>query len=160
MNKLIGRVLGFLTILSFVGVISAVMVQIMSRYLPYNAAWTEEITRYFFIFTVCFGAPLGLLKGEYINVDIIVSRIPLFIRKYYEIGIFLLIFILNIVLIIEGVKFTQIGHSQMSATMGFPMSYIHVGFVILGVFLAYYSIVQIVRILKNQYNFEQGYEEE
>lgn len=160
MNKLIERILGILTIISFIGVICAVTVQIMSRYLPYTAVWTEEITRYFFIFTICFGAPLGIIRGEYINVDVIISRIPIFIRKYYEIGIYLLILVLNIVLVIEGYKFTIIGHSQLSATMGFPMSYIHVGFIIMGAFVSYYSMVQIIRILKNQYNFEQSYEEE
>lgn len=160
MTKLIERLLGFLTIVSFIGVISAVVVQIMARYLPYNAVWTEELTRYFFIFTICFGAPLGLLKGEYINVDVILKRIPLKIRKYYEIVIYLLILALSVVLVMEGLTFTEIGANQLSATMNFPMSYIHAGFVILGVFLAYFSTIQIIRLLKNQYNFEQGYEEE
>lgn len=160
MSKLIERILGLLTILSFTGVIVAVTIQIMSRYLPYTAVWTEEITRYFFIYTICFGAPLGLMRKEYINVDVIVARFPLGFRKYYEITIYLLIFLLNIVIVKEGITFTKIGAIQMSATMPFPMSYIHVGFVILGVFLAFFSVIQIINILANKYDFSQGYEEE
>lgn len=156
MSKLIERILSFLTIISFTGVIIAVVIQIMSRYLPYTAVWTEELTRYFFIYTICFGAPVGLLKKEYINVDVIVSRFPLGFRKYYEIFVYLLIFLLSLVIIKEGILFTEIGARQMSATMPFPMSYIHFGFVILGVFLAFFSIVQIILILKNQYEFNQG----
>ncbi|MEC5424532.1 TRAP transporter small permease [Virgibacillus sp. C22-A2] len=160
MNKLIERVLSILTIISFTGVIGAVVVQIMSRYLPYSAVWTEEVTRYLFIYTICFGAPLGLLRGEYINVDVLITKFPAVLRKYYEIVIYVLILALNIVVIFQGYNFTLIGQSQKSATMGFPMSIIHFGFVIMGVFLSYYSLVQILRILKNQYNFDPGYEEE
>ena len=156
MSKLIERILSILTIISFTGVIVAVVIQIMSRYLPYTAVWTEEITRYFFIYTICFGAPLGLLKREYINVDVIVSRFPLGFRKYYEVVIYLLIFLLNIIIIKEGIGFTSIGANQMSATMPFAMSYIHFGFVILGVFLAFFCIIQIINIFKNQYDFNQG----
>lgn len=160
MSKLIERILSILTIISFTGVIVAVVIQIMSRYLPYTAVWTEEITRYFFIYTICFGAPLGLLKREYINVDVIVSRFPLGFRKYYEVVIYLLIFLLNIIIIKEGIGFTSIGANQMSATMPFAMSYIHFGFVILGVFLAFFCIIQIINIFKNQYDFNQGSGEE
>lgn len=160
MSKLIERILSFLTIISFTGVIVSVVIQIMSRYLPYTAVWTEELTRYFFIYTICFGAPIGLLKREYINVDVIISRFPLGFRKYYEVFIYLLVFLLNVVIVKEGIVFTEIGENQMSATMPFPMSYVHAGFVILGVFLAFFCIIQIIQIVKNQYDFNQGNEGE
>lgn len=159
MNKLLFRFLSILTVIGFLGVMGSVIVQIMSRYLPYTASWTEELTRYFFLFTICIGGSLGVLKGEYIDVDVIVSRIPMFIRKYYEIGIYILILILNVVIIKEGYTFTMVGKNQSSATMGFSMAYVHFGFVILGVFSSYYSIVQIVRILRNRYDFDKYGEE-
>ncbi|PWW20541.1 TRAP-type C4-dicarboxylate transport system permease small subunit [Cytobacillus oceanisediminis] len=147
------RLLAFLTVFSFSGVIIVVTIQIMSRYLPYTAIWTEELTRYLFIYAICFGAPLALLRGEFINVDIILTRMSHGFRRFYEIGIYILIFALSAVLVKEGWFFIQLGKTQTSATMPFQMSAIHAAILIMSLFLLLYSIVKIIRLIRNEEDF-------
>lgn len=157
MGKIIERVLGLLTVLSFAGVIITVTIQIMSRYLPYTAIWTEELTRYFFLYAICFGAPLALLRNEFINVDLILTKMSNSFRRYYEIVIYVAILLLSAVMIIEGYRFTLIGHSQTSATMPFQMSFIHASILIMSVFLVVYSIVKIVQLIRNEQDYSQDF---
>ncbi|MBU8730618.1 TRAP transporter small permease [Cytobacillus oceanisediminis] len=147
------RILAFLTVISFSGVIIVVTIQIMSRYLPYTAIWTEELTRYLFIYSICFGAPLALLRGEFINVDLILTKMSHAFRRYYEMGIYLLIILLSGVLVKEGWFFTQLGENQTSATMPFQMSVIHAAIFIMSAFLLLYSIVKIIRLIRNEEDF-------
>ncbi|TQR18259.1 TRAP transporter small permease [Psychrobacillus soli] len=157
MGKIIERILGLLTVLSFAGVIITVTIQIMSRYLPYTAIWTEELTRYFFLYAICFGAPLALLRNEFINVDLILNRMSNAFRRYYEIVIYIAILLLCAVMIYEGYRFTLIGHSQTSATMPFQMSFIHAAILIMSMFLAVYSVVKIVHLIRNEQDYSQDF---
>ncbi|MGD6855717.1 TRAP transporter small permease [Bacillus infantis] len=147
------RALSFLTVASFSGVIIVVMIQIMSRYLPYTAIWTEELTRYLFLYAICFGAPLALLRGEFINVDLIFAKMSHNVRRFYEVFIYLLILFLGAILVKEGWFFYQLGKNQTSATMPFQMSAIHASILIMSIFLVLYSIVKIIRLIRNKEDF-------
>jgi TRAP-type transport system small permease protein len=157
MGKILERILGLLTVLCFAGVIIVVTIQIMSRYLPYTAIWTEELTRYLFIYAICFGAPLALLRNEFINVDLILLRMSNTFRRYYEVFIYVAILALSGVMIFEGYNFTLIGHNQTSATMPFQMSAIHAAIFIMSVFLVIYSIVKIVDLIRHEQDYSQNY---
>jgi TRAP-type C4-dicarboxylate transport system permease small subunit len=74
-------------------------------------------------------------------------------RRYYEIGIYLLIILLSGVLVKEGWFFTQLGENQTSATMPFQMSVIHAAIFIMSAFLLLYSIVKIIRLIRNEEDF-------
>ena len=64
MNKkdYVERILGLGTFLCFTALIITVLIQIFTRFLPLGISfiWTEEATRFFFIFSVVFAAPLVL----------------------------------------------------------------------------------------------------
>ncbi|MCM3124212.1 MULTISPECIES: TRAP transporter small permease [unclassified Mesobacillus] len=152
-RKWLDMLLAFLTVISFTGVIVVVMVQIMSRYLPYTAIWTEELTRYLFIYAICFGAPLALLRGEYINVDMIFAKMSHNFRRFYEIAIYAVLMVLFGVMVKTGYDFTLVG-TQMSATMPFKMSAIHAAILIMSLLLAFYSIVKIVKLIRNEEDFK------
>lgn len=157
MGKIVEKILGFLTVISLAGVIITVTIQIMSRYLPYTAIWTEELTRYLFIYAICFGAPLALIRNEFINVDLILNKMSNKFRRYYEVVIYISILLLSVVMIFEGYTFTLIGHNQTSATMPFQMSLIHGAILVMSIFLAIYSIVKIVDLVRNEQDYTQDY---
>jgi TRAP-type C4-dicarboxylate transport system permease small subunit len=150
--KWITRILSFLTIVSFAGVIIIVTIQILSRYFPYSFIWTEELTRYFFLYAICFGAPLALLRNEFINVDLIIGRFSGTVKRYYEIGIYLTILILSAIMVREGYAFMQLGKSQSSATMPFQMSVIHASIFIMSIFLLIFSLIKIGLLIRNKKN--------
>lgn len=150
--KIVTRILGLLAVLCLSGLIVVVSMQILSRYLPFSYVWTEELTRYLFLFAISFAAPLALLRNEYINVDLIVNRFPETFRRYYEIGVYVLIACISAVLIREGWIFVEIGKSQASATMPVQMSVIHASILFMGIALFLMSLVRIGFLFKNKKN--------
>ena len=150
--KVFTRILGFLSVLFLSGLIIVVSMQILSRYLTISYVWTEELTRYLFLFAIAFAAPLALLRNEYINVDLIVNRFPVTFRRYYDIGVYVLIAFISAILIREGWIFVEIGSIQASATMPIMMSWIHGSIFIMGVLLLLMSLVRIGFLFKNKKN--------
>jgi TRAP-type transport system small permease protein len=150
--KWVTRILSLLAILCLSGVIITVTIQIGSRFLPYSFVWTEELTRYLFLYAICFGAPLALLRNEYISVDLILSRLSPQFRRVYDIVIYLTILLLSAVMVKEGYAFVQIGQAQSSATMPFQMSVIHASIFIMSLFLLLFSLVRIGLLIGNKKN--------
>lgn len=146
------RILGLLSIICFAGIIIIVTTQILSRFLPFSYVWTEELTRYCFLFAISFGAPLALLKNEYINVDLIIGRLTKKVKRIYELVIYFVILILSIIMTKEGYDFMLLGRAQNSATMPIKMSVIHASMFIMALFLTIFCLVRIWYLLKNKKN--------
>ncbi|MFD1864386.1 TRAP transporter small permease [Planococcus chinensis] len=156
-RKLIDGTLAFLTIASFSGVIIIVTVQIISRFAPFSFIWTEELTRYLFLYGIAFGAPLALMRNEFINVDMILNRMSDNFRRYYEVVIYLTIILLSLIMVKEGYGFTLLGENQRSATMPFQMSVVHASLLIMAVFLVFYAVLKIIDLVKNKQDYSQNY---
>ncbi|MGF2614621.1 TRAP transporter small permease [Rossellomorea vietnamensis] len=147
-TNILTRTLEAATILSFLGVIVVVLIQILSRYLPYTAVWTEELTRFLFIYSISFGAPLALKNKEFISVDILTGYLPEKIKEAYEAFIYLVIVVLSFVIAFHGYTFISVGRGQTSATMALDMSIIHASITISFIFIAIYSVVHVINAYK------------
>jgi TRAP-type transport system small permease protein len=157
--KWLTRILGFISVICFIGVIIIVAMQILSRYFPYSYIWTEELTRYLFLFGIATAAPLALLRNEYIAVDIIIARFPEKLKKVFDILIMTSLLVISVIMIKESVSFVQIGSSQLSATMPIKMGWIHGSMLIMSIFLALFALIRlgyIFRNKKNPYEVEGG----
>ncbi|MFS0824497.1 TRAP transporter small permease [Bacillus sp. 1P02SD] len=157
--KWLTRILGFLSVVCFTGIIIIVTMQILSRYFPYSYIWTEELTRYLFLFGIATGAPIALLRNEYIAVDIIIARFPKRVRKVFDICIMISLLLISVIMIKESLSFVQIGTAQLSATMPIKMSWIHGSMLILSTFLSLFALVRIGYLFgnkKNPYEVEGG----
>lgn len=148
-TKLIDRTLELATIITFIGIIVVVTIQILSRYLPYSAIWTEELTRFLFIYSVSFAAPLALKKKEYINIELVEKLLPEKAKVIYEALIYLTVAIFCAVIAYQGYQFTLVGVGQKSATMAIDMSIIHASIGIAVLFIAIYALLHIVEMLKS-----------
>ncbi|UOQ94708.1 TRAP transporter small permease [Halobacillus shinanisalinarum] len=145
--NVLSRTLETLTVLAFSGLIVVVIIQISGRYSPLTFVWTEELSRYLFIYSVAFGAPVAMKKREYISVDLLVGFLPEKVKKYYNAFIYLVLGLFSSMLVIHAYGFALLGENQTSATLGVEMYYIHFSMVITLIFLAIYSFLNIFHIL-------------
>ena len=68
--SLFGRVLELGSILSFLGLVGVVLLQVYARlFLPKSPHWTEEASRFLFIYTVSFASGLVVREQAFVNVD-------------------------------------------------------------------------------------------
>lgn len=145
---MISKVLKILTIVSFVALVVVVLIQITGRYTPLTFVWTEELSRFLFIFSIAFSAPLAMEQREYVRVDLFLNQLSNKVRKYAEAIIYLIIGLFSAFLIYYAYEFALLGKNQSSATLLIEMFYIHFSMVILFLFLALYSFVNIYVIFK------------
>src|SRR5699024_12672034 len=60
----------------FTALLIVVVAQILSRYFPYQFTWTEELSRYLFVYSMVTAAPVALRKSEFITVDLVPTSLP------------------------------------------------------------------------------------
>ena len=128
MTKILDRYHRLLTVLMVVAVallIVPVTLQIISRYtaLIPSYIWTEELSRFLFIWMVMLGAMIGVREGTHFDVDLwpaLTPRTAAILRIVSN--VFMLIFAL--VFAWWGIKFVQFGWDQESELAELPMVYI------------------------------------
>lgn len=143
------KVLELMTILSFILLISVIFLQVFARFfLPKSPAWTEEVSRFLFIYSVMSAAPLALKKGEYVKVDLILNKFNNKSKKILNIVSLILITIFSFIIAYEGLTFGTLGIGQTSPAMGLSMHIPYFSISFAGVFLTFYGILLIRNELK------------
>ncbi len=121
-NKYISMFLGTGAVICFTALICVVLLQVFARFLlPTSPSWTEEASRFLFIYAVAFAAPVALLRRDYVGVDIIVKKLSETKQRVLDKGIYFLLVFFFGVIAYEGLTFARLGTIQTSPAMQLPM---------------------------------------
>lgn len=136
MKKLIGfyhQLLTWLMVGTVAVLVIPVSLQILSRYtgLIPSYIWTEELSRFLFIWMVMLGAMIGIREGTHFEVDVWPELSPrgnaaLKIVSYAFILVFALVFLY------WGISFVQFGWYQTSELADLPMPFIFLAWPVAG----------------------------
>ncbi len=130
-------VTGFLTFIILINL------QVINRYLlPFLdigniTTWTEELSRYLFIFVSFLGASLAIRKRESIQVSIVINRLPGSIQSALHLANLLFMFYFSYMMVTNGFQLisfqieTQQTTPALSIPMGIPYSSIPIGFALI-----------------------------
>ena len=137
------KILETCAFICFSALVITVLIQIFTRFLPLGISfiWTEELTRFLFIFSVAFSAPLAMKRKEYVNVDLILNILPQNIRNIFDTIINSLSIILFTIVFFQAIKFAKLGIGQTSPAMRIPA---YIGFssvMLLAIFVLYYAVM-------------------
>jgi TRAP-type C4-dicarboxylate transport system permease small subunit len=136
MKKLIGfyhQLLTWLMVLTIAVLIVPVSLQMISRYtaLIPSYIWTEELSRFLFIWMVMLGAMIGIREGTHFEVDVWPELNPRANAMLKIVSsVFILIFAL--VFLYWGIQFVQFGWYQTSELADLPMPFIFVAWPVAG----------------------------
>ena len=111
-----------------------VTLQIVSRYtaLIPSWIWTEELSRFLFIWMVMLGAMIGIREGTHFEVDVWPDLGPKATALLRIVSnLFVLVFAL--VFVWWGVEFVRFGWSQNSELAELPMAFIFMAWPVAGV---------------------------
>jgi TRAP-type C4-dicarboxylate transport system permease small subunit len=127
------RLLTWLMVASVAILVVPVSLQIISRYtaLIPSYIWTEELSRFLFIWMVMLGAMIGIREGTHFEVDVwpeLGRRANAALRIVSH--LFVLVFAL--VFVYWGIKFVQFGWYQESELAELPMPFIFVAWPLAG----------------------------
>ena len=132
-NYWYGRLLTWLLAASVAVLIFPVSLQIFSRYtaLIPSYIWTEEMARFFFIWSIMLGAMVGIREGTHFVVDLwppLPPRAQAAVRLVA--GVFVLVFAL--VFLWWGIDFTRFALNRISELAELPLWLIHVAWPLAG----------------------------
>lgn len=133
-----------LVTLSMVLMVILIFVQVFSRYVMGNAiGWTEEASRYLFIWLIFLSIGISFVEKKHISIDIVLDRLPKGVQKAVQQFVYLILLVLSVFLFVQGVDLIQDMKmfNQKSATLQIPMwivySALPVGFL--------FSIIRIIQ---------------
>src|SRR5690625_629759 len=121
--KYLNRIFNFIAGLIAIALFVVVIIQIIGRSIGYPSPWTEEMTRYIFIWMIFLGIGVGFQKAESPRVTVFLNIMPKFIRQIgswiYTIGtIGFLLF-----MVVYGIELVQqqIAMNETSSVLLFPV---------------------------------------
>ncbi|MFC4768051.1 TRAP transporter small permease [Effusibacillus consociatus] len=87
--------------------------------------WSEEMSRFLFIWMIFLGAILGLKENEHLGVDMLVKKLPVKLQKVvYVISNLLILYILWLVL--DGSwKMTELNMDSQAPATGLPLAFVY-----------------------------------
>lgn len=161
MKKIILYIDNALALFAFVataGYIGSVLIQIFSRsFLPSTPPWTEELSRYFFIYAVAFAAGRAVRANAYVAVDIFVSHIPQRLRKSYYLLLNIFLMLFSLYFAVRSVpKFVFLKARLVSPAMEIPMPYIYFSMLILFGMLTISYLFETILLVKDDKISEGG----
>jgi TRAP-type C4-dicarboxylate transport system permease small subunit len=128
------RLLTWLMVGTVAVLIIPVTLQIISRYtaLIPSWIWTEEMSRFLFIWMVMLGAMIGVREGTHFEVDVWPDLGPKATALLRIVShVFVLVFAL--VFVWWGIQFVRFGWSQNSELAELPMAFIFMAWPVAGV---------------------------
>jgi TRAP-type C4-dicarboxylate transport system permease small subunit len=121
-----------------------VFLQIVSRVADYSISWTEELSRFLFIWATLLGISIGVKQRFLISFSMIKETLPKLIQRYLNVLIDILILGFAIILIIYGIELVGKVSQQLSSAMRVSMSYVYLVVPISGTFI-------LIHLLNNWY---------
>lgn len=150
MKDPIEKVITVFVIISFTIMILNVSFQVFSRvFTPgLSQIWTEELTRFLFIYSVTIAAPLAMKRKMYVNIEL-VNFLPQVIQDILHIIIQLAVAILFSIIMIYGCQFTKLGMTQLAPTIRIPIAIIYISIPIMGALMTFYTLYNLFLYIKS-----------
>jgi TRAP-type C4-dicarboxylate transport system permease small subunit len=134
-------VLKYLSIFCFIAIALSVFLQVFSRFiLPSTPSWTEEVSRYCFIYLVASAIGLAWRDGDIISLDLYQHRLGPRGQSIHRLIMAALTGVVSLATLTTVFVLVQIGRFQSSPALGLPMKYVYFAMFLLLANLAFHSL--------------------
>lgn len=144
------KVLEFFSFLCFTLLVLNVTAQIVSRnFMPtVTLAWTGESSRFLFVYTIAFAAPLAMKKKEYINVDLLLNMLPDKLKVVSQFILDIIAIMLFVIIGYQGYIFALNGIGQTSPALELPMWFMYATIPFMALLIVIYGIYNLIKDIK------------
>ncbi len=127
------------TLISTLAFILSVLFQIYARFFLESAPpWTEEASRFFFLYAVGFSAALAAKDNEYVYIDTLYNYMNPVMKKVLDIFISFVVAMLFLVMSIYAVDYIFLGVTEKSPSMRISMAWSFGSILIMAVSMVIY----------------------
>jgi TRAP-type C4-dicarboxylate transport system permease small subunit len=127
------KLLNWLMVATVAVLLVPITLQVLSRFteLVPSYIWTEELSRFLFIWMVMLGAMIAVREGTHFDVDVWPELTPRAAARLHIVShLFVLLFAL--VFVYWGIQFVRFGWSQQSELAELPMPFIFLAWPVAG----------------------------
>ncbi len=83
-DKIVWRIVDAIILLAVLSMVILIAIQVTSRFAGHSVAWTEELARFLFIWTVWLGLAVGFRNGQHPALNFLIVLIPQSVRWIYR----------------------------------------------------------------------------
>ncbi len=146
LQKKLGTLLKWGTLLSTLGFVGCTLIQIYARFfLDQAPSWTEEAARLCFVFAVGCAAGIALKGNYYVHFDFLYDKLGSVWKKRVLLLVDALTFLLFLCFSIYSVLFVVAGWAEKSPSLKFPMAIAFMGVAFLGFSITFFSLVRLMK---------------
>ena len=137
------------SVLSMFMLVGVVLLQVFARVaLPQVPAWTEEASRFFFIWAVGFAAGPAVREQAYVDVDSFTLHLPGKVQLWLAILLDTILALFSGVMAYESTKLTIAVEGQTSAALIWPMKVFYAAIWLQTSMLTLYLARSVVRMIR------------
>ena len=139
------------TLISTSGLVLSVLVQIYSRFFVENApSWTEEASRFFFIYAISFASGLAYQQNYYVFLDLITTKLNAKNNLILEKVVNYAVFILFLIMASFSVSFIMLGLAEKSPSLGINMAVSFTSMLLMALSICFFAGLKIVQLNKKK----------
>jgi tripartite ATP-independent transporter DctM subunit len=138
--------LEFTAAILLIGITLVVTLQIVCRYILQELPpWSEELSRYLFIWANFVGAGVAFARSSHVSIDSFVTRLAASGRRKIEIVVVMLVTTFSLFLVYQGVRTAVAMKGSYSITMHFSMAWVFAALPAAGLIFLLYQSQKIFR---------------
>lgn len=139
------------TIISAFGLIFTVLLQIVTRRFFVSVAppWTEEVSRFFFIYAISFGAGLAQREGYFVSMDYFYRKFNAKMKWIIDLLISSVSAALFLIMAVYSLYFISLGLEETSPGLGIPMAIAFASMFIMRGTVLFYLLKQLIHDIKS-----------
>ena len=143
------RLLYFGAVLNMFILLGVVLLQVFARVaLPQVPSWTEEASRFFFMWAVAFAAGPAVREQAYVDVDSFTIHLPQKVQLGLAILLDFILVIFCAIMTYEATKLVISVEGQTSAAMLWPMKLFYASVWVQAITLTLYLARSVVRMIR------------
>jgi TRAP-type C4-dicarboxylate transport system permease small subunit len=127
--------------------------QVFSRYVDFvpRFIWTEEISRFSFIWMLFLGTAVAVRKKRHFVIDLFPAHIQERYGRLLDLFVLLIILAVAVSMVVGGVHFVEMGLKRISTTSGIQLAWIYLSIPVSGASIILFSLEQLWDILKKRH---------
>jgi TRAP-type C4-dicarboxylate transport system permease small subunit len=139
------------TFISLLGLVIIVLLQIITRFLPFSVpVWTEEASRILFIYAVAFSAGLALKDKHYVNLDVFYNSLSRRFQSIVQVLNDFAVVLLFGIFCWQSFYFVGMGFAETSPSIKITMAIPFLSMTILSITVCFYALKNFWQALKNR----------
>ena len=149
LNKVVDRVVDWVVILLLASMVVIVFAQVFFRYvLLHSPPWTEEFSRFNFIWLTFMGAVALFRRKHHLIIDTVVTMLPEKVRRALAIPVELIVAAVLLVLVTKGYELAQSGRLTRASTMNVPLTVVYAAIPVSAGLMLFHQLAGAVRFLR------------